>query len=129
MNVSDKYSGSRNELRDVFETAVLLRTDLCQHKLAMWRKWLSNDDVCRNNRFWDWVLDAAISVGLADFANIQLVHPRLSGLELKAQRGFQRPFLEFFRFVNDDHSACGAAFKRQRPVIVQDITNSPVFAH
>jgi GAF domain-containing protein len=72
-------------------------------------------------------LDAALSVTSADSANIQLVHPGRRGLVLKAQRGFRGPFLDFFAFVDDRHTACGLALKERRPVFVEDILRSPIF--
>jgi hypothetical protein len=119
----------RTDLQEARETAALLRTELAQARLAWWEQWLANDEVWSSSRIWDWVLDAALSVGLADYANVQLVHPRLRGLELKAQRGFQRPFLEFFRFVSEDHSACGMALKRHCPIMVNDVATSSIFAN
>ncbi len=107
----------------------MLREDAGRQRLALWAQWLAGEAVWSSPRVWDWVLDAALSVGLADYANIQLVHPRLRGLELVAQRGFQRPFLEYFRFVADENSACGWALTRQRPVMVEDVADSPLFAN
>jgi GAF domain-containing protein len=127
--VSIKRKINNRQLQDLLQTTALLAKDVAQVRLAGWVTWLTIDDVWRSGCVWDWVLEAALSVGSANYANIQLVHPRLPGLELIAQRGFQRPFLEFFRFVADHHSACGMALKRQRPVLVNDVANSPIFAH
>src|SRR5262245_44296416 len=129
MNIKRLVANNGERLQGLCETSVLLREEFTHLRLASWEQWLANDDVWSSSRIWDWVLDAALTVGSADYANIQLVHPRLRGLELMAQRGFQLPFLEFFRFVSDDHSACGAALKRQRPVIVEDVSNSLIFAN
>jgi GAF domain-containing protein len=73
-------------------------------------------------------LDAAMSVLSADYANIQLVHPKPRGLVLEAQRGLSPAFLNFFAFVNDRHTACGLAFKERRPIVIEDIVRSPIFA-
>jgi GAF domain-containing protein len=116
------------KLRELIETSALLRGDLCRIRLERWVKWLAIEDVWSSHRIWDWVLDAAISVGSADYANVQLIHPRLGGLELMAHRGFQQPFVEFFRYVSDTRSACGTALKRGRPIIVEDVANSRVFS-
>jgi signal transduction protein with GAF and PtsI domain len=115
--------------QDALETAALLTRDLAQLRLAFLVKWLALDLDWSSSGVWERVLDAAILVGGADCANVQLVHRRLRGLELTAQRGFQRPFLEFFRFVNDAHSACGMALKQRCPIMVDDVCNSPIFAN
>ncbi|MBV8381894.1 MAG: GAF domain-containing protein, partial [Planctomycetaceae bacterium] len=74
----------------------------------------------------DSALDAALSVASADCANIQLIHPNRRGLVLKAQRGFEPPFLDFFAYVDDSHSACGVALRERRPVVVEDVSRSPI---
>jgi GAF domain-containing protein len=76
----------------------------------------------------EYVLDAALSVASADCANIQLIHPDRHGLVLRAQRGFEPPFLDFFAYVDDSQSACGVALRDRRPVVVEDVTRSPIFA-
>jgi GAF domain-containing protein len=76
----------------------------------------------------EFALDAALSVASADCANIQLIEPGRPGLVLKVQRGFERPFLDYFAYVDDDRSACGVALRERRPVVVVDVTRSPIFA-
>ncbi|HKY08322.1 MAG TPA: GAF domain-containing protein [Candidatus Binatia bacterium] len=97
-------------------------------KLRLWLERLTNQ---RMNTSSDTALaealDSALSVATADCANLQLVHRSRRGLELKAQRGFGQPFLDFFAFVNDGRTACGRALREHRPVVVQDITTSPIF--
>jgi hypothetical protein len=62
----------------------------------------------------------------ADMGNVQLLRPE--GLRIVAQRGFQRPFLDFFACVNDRSSACGAALRSRRRVVVADVARDPIFA-
>ena len=71
-------------------------------------------------------LDAAISATGANMGNIQLREPQ--GLHIVAQRGFNRPFLEFFACVNDTQSACGAALIGGVRTIVPDVASDPLFA-
>ena len=71
-------------------------------------------------------LDAAISATGADMGNIQLREPQ--GLYIVAQRGFGRPFLEFFACVNDTQSACGAALIGGVRTVVPDVASDPLFA-
>src|SRR5262249_35060509 len=66
-------------------------------------------------------VDAAIEVTGASMGNIQLFEPATSALRIEAQRGFSRPFLEFFDCVNDGHAACGTAFQSRSRVIVEDV--------
>src|SRR5215469_11635423 len=120
VDINGSITHNGEQLEETLETAAMLRREFARVRLEWWVKLLAMDDFWSSGRAWEYVLDAALSVGSADFANVQLVHPRLFGLELITHRGFRRPFLEFFRFVADDNSACGAALKRRRPVIVGD---------
>jgi GAF domain-containing protein len=72
-------------------------------------------------------VDAAIKVSDASMANIQLFDPTTSALRIGAQRGFNRPFLEFFDRVNDGHAACGTAFQSRSRVIIEDVGESSIF--
>jgi signal transduction histidine kinase/CheY-like chemotaxis protein len=75
------------------------------------------------------MLDVAIWITRADKGNIQLFDETLRGLQIAAQRGFQRPFLEFFAAVGADEelSVCGAALVSGDRVIVEEITASDIF--
>jgi len=105
------------------EEAAQMRLHLWLERLKQLHMWVNLDTALEH------ALDAVLSVGSADCANIQLVHPRWRGLELKAQRGFGQPFLHFFEFVNDVNTACGVALKEHRPVFVEDVASSPIFLH
>ena len=48
-------------------------------------------------------------------------------MRITAQRGFDRPFLEFFASVHGEQAACGTALQRSERVIVDDVLNSPIF--
>jgi len=74
----------------------------------------------------DRILDLAIDVTGADFGNIQLVAEDGS-LRIVAQRAFDPPFLEFFRVVKHDKSACSAVLHRGRRVVVRDVRRSAHF--
>ena len=69
------------------------------------------------------ILDAAIEITGAQMGNIQLLEADV--LRITAQRGFERPFLEFFASVHGDQAACGAALQRAERVIVDDVVTSP----
>ena len=71
------------------------------------------------------ILDSALDASNAQFGNIQIRLPETNALRLIVQRGFKRPFLEFFRIVsNDATSACGAAFDDAERVVVYDVESS-----
>ena len=70
----------------------------------------------------------AIGVSGADTGNAQLVDPASGALRIVAQRGFRRPFLDFFETVHDEESACGTALAAGKPVWVPEVARSPIFA-
>jgi hypothetical protein len=75
------------------------------------------------------ILDAAIDAVGAEKGNIQIVDPRRGVLRIAASRGFEKPFLDFFREVRTaEASACGQAFARAKPIIVDNVRKSPIFA-
>ena len=57
------------------------------------------------------VLNAAIEICGATKGNLQLLDPDANALTIVAQEGFAQPFLDFFRYVHDDPSACAAAMQ------------------
>jgi GAF domain-containing protein len=71
-------------------------------------------------------LESAVHASAADMGNIQIAGA--DGLRIVAQRGFERPFLDFFALVADDTSACGRAIKAGRRVVVGDVAHDAVFA-
>ena len=57
-------------------------------------------------------LNAAIEVLGADRGNVQILNADKQALEIVAQEGFSREFLEFFREVRaEEESACGRALR------------------
>ena len=77
----------------------------------------------------DEILNAAIAVTGADKGNLHRLNPETGTLVIAAQRGFEGPFLRFFSSVrSDEPSSCGGALQSGERVIVDDVTNSPIFA-
>jgi len=75
------------------------------------------------------ILDAAMVITGADMGNIQLLDETSQTLRIAVQRGFEKPFLEFFEKVSaGDGASCGAALKQKKRVFVPDVAGSPVFA-
>jgi GAF domain-containing protein len=58
-----------------------------------------------------------------------LCDPEAGTLWIAEQRGFSAPFLAFFAHVGPGTpSACAAAWSTRAPVVVDQVTRSPVFA-
>ena len=72
------------------------------------------------------ILDLAIEATDADFGTIQVCGADGS-LRIAGQRGFQPDFLEFFRIVKHDKSACSVVLQDRRRVVVRDVRRSPHF--
>lgn len=79
--------------------------------------------------FLEMTLDAAMSLAHADCGTLQLVNDERDTLEIAAQRGFERPFLEFFREVRSGGTGatCGAALGRHEAVIVESVNERDIF--
>lgn len=74
------------------------------------------------------ILKVAIEISGADKGNIQLIDSKSGKLRLAVQSGFDEPFLRFFQTIADTSSVCGRAMQLQQRVIVDDITQSDIFA-
>jgi two-component sensor histidine kinase len=74
------------------------------------------------------ILEVAIAIAEAKKGNIQLYDLDSDVLILSAQRGFQDFFLQYFKEVRDDASACATAMRSREPVVIEDVTNSEIFA-
>src|SRR5262249_38826341 len=73
------------------------------------------------------VLATALKITGAGKGNIQLLHAN-GALQIEAQHGFSREFLEFFRSVErGGDAACGVALARGERIVVDDIEKSPIF--
>jgi PAS domain S-box-containing protein len=75
----------------------------------------------------DEIIDAAISITRADMGNIQIPDPESGWLKIVTHRGFEQPFLDYFDSVAEGHAACGTAMMRLERVVIEDVTQSPVF--
>ncbi|GAA2754757.1 hypothetical protein GCM10009872_01170 [Actinopolymorpha rutila] len=73
------------------------------------------------------LVDAALTHCRADAANAQLVDPNRKGLYIAAHRGFERPFLDYFEWVDGDGSACAVAAAERAAVVVPNVLHSPLF--
>ena len=67
-------------------------------------------------------LDASMALLGADKGHVQILHPHKAVLEIVAQRGFDKDFLDFFREVaTTDESACGQALREGKTTIIEDV--------
>ncbi len=75
----------------------------------------------------DKIVLAAIEIMHADMGNMQRI-TKEGELRIVAQNGFKQPFLDFFNCVGtDSHAACGFAMASKKRVIIEDVTQSPIF--
>jgi hypothetical protein len=73
------------------------------------------------------ILGSAIAETSADMGNIQLLDHDSGILKIRAHRGFEAPFLDYFNDVESGQAACGTAMKAGVRVIVEDTVNSAIF--
>ncbi|MBX7223674.1 MAG: PAS domain S-box protein [Blastocatellia bacterium] len=74
------------------------------------------------------VVAAAIAITKADMGNIQLFDAPAGTLRIAAQRGFDQPFLDFFKIVPAGEGAYGMALQQEERLIIEDVTRSPIFS-
>src|ERR1051325_8498938 len=74
------------------------------------------------------VLNVAIEISGADKGNVQLLDRESGKLKLSAQSGFEDPFVESVESVISDDTACVVALRTRQRVIVEDVTNSEIYA-
>jgi PAS domain S-box-containing protein len=74
------------------------------------------------------ILNVAIEISAAAKGNIQLLDNETGRLVFAAQSGFDESFRDFFTTATDGDSAWGTAIESQQRVIVEDITDSPIYA-
>jgi hypothetical protein len=72
---------------------------------------------------------AAASVGGANCADLQLYDPAGDVLRMAAHHGFGTEFLAYFGSLDRSQpTACATAWRTQRPVLVDDVSRSRIFA-
>ena len=109
-------SGSRSGPFERYNRLLGIFTELVVSVNPSWRLML--------NTF----LETAIDLAGADKGAI-LVPDRAPGsLRFEAQRGFEPSFVDSFAKCYEGTSACRMAFETSRRVVVEDITESPIFA-
>ena len=75
------------------------------------------------------VLHQGLDLSRASVGNVQLMNWSAGCLEIKAQRGFNDEFLNFFRTVYiEDSSACARALQKRQSVIIRDVIADRQFA-
>ena len=75
------------------------------------------------------LLERGLDVCQSNFGNVQLMNWDDGYLQIKAQRGFQQEFLNFFECVKlSDCSACARALRNREPIIIEDVMLDPQFA-
>ena len=77
----------------------------------------------------DGIVNSAIEITHADMGTMQLLNED-NILRFVSQRGFKQSYLDFFKYINpDSHTVCGEAMRSKKRVIVDDVTQSPVFVN
>lgn len=79
------------------------------------------------NMIMDTIVEAAISDTDADMVGLQVFDPFWGRLEITASEGFSPEYVDNFRFVYaSDPTPCAAALTTRQPVLVPDLTRSPI---
>jgi PAS domain S-box-containing protein len=73
------------------------------------------------------IVDAALAITAADMGNIQLFDRGSGVLKIVAQRGFEKPFLDFFSAIHQGQAACGSALQSGERVVIEDVAASSLF--
>jgi len=74
------------------------------------------------------VLKVAIEITGADKGGIQLLDNQTGVLTIATQSGFEESFVEFIESATTGDTACGVALLTKQRVIVEDITESEIYA-
>jgi PAS domain S-box-containing protein len=77
----------------------------------------------------DDVLENAMHAAGSHQGNIQLYRPATGTLEIVAQRGFPKDFVDYFCSAAPDHgTACARALEKRRRVLIEDVDRDREFA-
>ena len=133
MTISDRLSTDELEIRVQERTAELekanqvLRAEIRDanvlHTLStQYIEGIDSHSICQE------IIDTAIAITKADKGNIQLLDQSTGKLKIVAHRGFDLSFLKFFETVGaGEVTACGTAMERMERVVIEDVTQSPIF--
>lgn len=76
----------------------------------------------------DSYLDMIIAFHDADCGNIQLFDPKANAIQIMAYRGFNKTFLDYFKYVSaDDGTVCGNAMRFRRINFMPDLLEDPAY--
>lgn len=76
----------------------------------------------------DMYLDKTIEFHGADCGNIQLFDPQTGMIQMLAHRGFQKSFVDYFKYVSaGDGTVCGDAMRSRKINFVQDVMQEPAY--
>ena len=73
------------------------------------------------------IVEAAMAITGADMGNIELLDPQSGHLKIMAHRNYEPSWLDFWSESNEAQGASGVALERGERVIVEDVTQSPIF--
>jgi signal transduction histidine kinase/CheY-like chemotaxis protein len=73
------------------------------------------------------ILETAIEIGEADGGDIRLINGYTGELDLIVQRGFPPEWERYWQSRPSELSVCKIAVEKKRPVLIDDIGNSPFF--
>lgn len=76
----------------------------------------------------DDLLGEAVAIHDADCGNIQLYDPASNTIQIMAHHGFNKLFLDYFKYVSaEDGTACGNAMRFQRVNFMADLLEDPAY--
>lgn len=102
---------------------LLLRTLRHLRNVSAWPASQRNfDQIC------DKIVETAIALSGADMGNLQLLDAERGLLKITACRGFEPAFREHFASVYRGQATCGEAMAKQKRIIIEDVSHSPMFA-
>ncbi|MBC9713022.1 ANTAR domain-containing protein [Streptomyces sp. TRM66268-LWL] len=73
------------------------------------------------------VLSQVLAIAGTDMGNVQLADPAQRGLRLEHHTGHPDDFVDYFAFVGETGTACGAAATSRALVTVRNVAEDPVF--
>ncbi|KYZ75538.1 hypothetical protein AXX12_12555 [Anaerosporomusa subterranea] len=114
--VEAKKYGTNNQLAN--ELSIMKRL----HNISI--RFVSDD---RSQDLLAEIVETAVVITDADMGNIQLFDAQSGSLKIVAHSGFKQPFLDFFSTVYQGQAACGEAMECKERVIIEDVTQSPIF--